>query len=122
MPRWVFLLGVGLLLVALAFVVTCAVLGPSPGITEANVRRIKPGMKPAEVEALLGGRPARMTIESWADEMGLLWPDPGVWVWDGATGSARVRVDVTGRVESARWVRHGPGPSLLDRLRKQAGL
>jgi hypothetical protein len=56
MSRWVYLLGVGLALVALAFVVTDWVIGPSPGVTEANARRIKPGMKLGEVEAILGAR------------------------------------------------------------------
>ena len=41
-----------------------------PGLTEDNVRRIRPGMTLAEVEELLGG-PARETIDWWA-EGGLL--------------------------------------------------
>jgi hypothetical protein len=56
MSRWVFLLGVGVTLVAVAFVVTCQVLEAQPGVTEANFKRIKEGMSLAEVEAILGGR------------------------------------------------------------------
>jgi hypothetical protein len=59
MPRLVYLSGVGLLLVGLAFVVTDRLLAPppTPGITEANVRRLRPGMTPDEIEAVLGPRP-----------------------------------------------------------------
>src|SRR5262245_32083334 len=55
MPRRVYLLGVGLALVALALAITDAVMGPSPGVTEANVRRIRVGMGMKEVAARLGG-------------------------------------------------------------------
>jgi hypothetical protein len=55
MSRWAFLLGLGIGLVALAFVVTVEVLGPSPGVTGANVRRIREGMTLKEVEGILGG-------------------------------------------------------------------
>jgi hypothetical protein len=37
-----------------------------PGLTEENVRRIRPGMTLAEVEALLGG-PATKTIDKQAE-------------------------------------------------------
>src|SRR5262245_47887788 len=55
MCRQVYLLGVGLLVVALAFVVTQATLRPRPGVTEANVRRIREGMTLGKVESILGG-------------------------------------------------------------------
>jgi hypothetical protein len=51
----VYSLGIGIALVALAFLVTEAALGPRPGVTEVNARRIRPGMTMAEVEAVLGG-------------------------------------------------------------------
>jgi hypothetical protein len=60
MPRTIFLLGVGIVLVAAAFVVTHEVVGPKPGPTAANARRIKVGMQLHEVEAILGG-PGRAT-------------------------------------------------------------
>ena len=44
MPRLVYLSGAGLALVALAFVLTDSLLW-EPGVTEANVRRIRPGMR-----------------------------------------------------------------------------
>ncbi len=53
MPRTVFLLGVALFLMALAFLATDALLW-RPGVTEANARRIRPGMTLAQAEAILG--------------------------------------------------------------------
>jgi hypothetical protein len=60
MSRWVYLLGLGLTLLALAFVLTEALLW-EPGITEANVRRIREGMTLAEVETILGN-PGRCCV------------------------------------------------------------
>jgi hypothetical protein len=61
MPQlvYVYMLGVGIALAALAFAVTDALLTPppTPGVTEANVRRIRQGMSLAKVEGILG-RPA----------------------------------------------------------------
>jgi hypothetical protein len=56
MPRLVYLLGVGMMLVTMAFLVTDRLLY-SPGITEANMRRIRPGMTRSEVERIFGGPP-----------------------------------------------------------------
>src|SRR5262245_55803841 len=54
MPRLVYLSGVGLLLLAGAFLLTDRALSLWPGVTEANVRRVRPGMTSHQVEALLG--------------------------------------------------------------------
>jgi hypothetical protein len=51
----VYALGVGLALVALALVLTDQYLSGLPGVTGANVRRLREGMTLAEVEAILGG-------------------------------------------------------------------
>jgi hypothetical protein len=53
MSRQVYLLGVGLALVAGAFVVTDRLSYP-PGVTEANAGRVREWMSLREVEALLG--------------------------------------------------------------------
>src|SRR4051794_40501829 len=54
MSRGVYQLGVGMALVALAFVVTDWALSLRPGVTEANVKRVRPGMRLEEVRRLLG--------------------------------------------------------------------
>src|SRR5262245_29315472 len=56
MSRRVYRLGLGLGLVALTLAFTDWALGLRPGVTEANVRRLRVGMTLEEVEALLGGR------------------------------------------------------------------
>ncbi|MCI0457274.1 MAG: hypothetical protein L0Z62_09875 [Gemmataceae bacterium] len=54
MSRQVYLLGVGLILVAVVFLITDYVLGPRPGVTVANFRRIQVGMTFEEVTDRLG--------------------------------------------------------------------
>ncbi len=54
MNKRVFWFGVASWAVALAFVVTDELVPSPPGITWRNVRRIRPGMTLAEVEAFLG--------------------------------------------------------------------
>jgi hypothetical protein len=61
----------GLALVALALLLTDRLLW-APGLTEDNVRRIRPGLTLAEVEALLGG-PAGDTFEMPADYPAYRW-------------------------------------------------
>ena len=51
MLRRVFLLGVG---VALGLAFTDWALSLQPGVTEANVRRVREGMRLQEVESILG--------------------------------------------------------------------
>ena len=79
----VYLLGVGLALVALALAVTHERLGPWPGVTEANVKRIKPGMTMREVEGILGGAGReRVTItEGGRDVSAFQWTGPGAVVY-----------------------------------------
>ena len=54
MSRQTYFLGLGIALVALAFVVTDVLVCGSPGLTKWNVRRIHQGMTAGDVEALLG--------------------------------------------------------------------
>jgi hypothetical protein len=101
MPRCVYLLGVGLALVALALAVTDWMLTPPPGVTEANVKRIRPGMTLAEVESILGGPGDRLLLtnrEKAFTARGLLY------FWAGDAGSAWVVVTEDGRVHEAEWV------------------
>ena len=76
MRRRAYLWLAGLALVVLALLLTDRLLW-QPGLTQDNVRRIRPGMTLAEVEALLGG-PAAETIDLQAEgsplaQMGIRW-------------------------------------------------
>jgi hypothetical protein len=71
MSRRALLWPTGLALVVGALFLTDWLLW-QPGLTEDNVRRIRPGMPLAEVEALLGG-PAAETIEMPADYPAYRW-------------------------------------------------
>jgi hypothetical protein len=64
MSRRVYLLGVGLVLVALALAFTDRAVRPpfGPGVTEANARRIRPGMTLAEVEKRFGARRKQVSV------------------------------------------------------------
>jgi hypothetical protein len=119
MGRQVYLLGVGLALVALAFVVTEALLGQRPGVTEANRRRIRPGMAVTEVEARLGAR-GGPTWDGAATLPGVVTPPspPTGYIWCSDAGAFLVWVGEGGRVERTSWMpskQARPGP--LDRLR-----
>ena len=101
-----------------AFLVTCAALEPAPGITAANVRRIRPGMTREEVEALLGG-PHHSA--SW-ENMRAVWPSPWAGLWRGSDGCVTVVFDPPGRVRGAEF-RPDPGrpPGPLNPFRKAIG-
>jgi hypothetical protein len=85
MSRRVYLLGVGLALVAGAFLLTEALLW-RPGVTEANVRRVRPGMTTKQAEAILGvsldgpvggrSRPIRI-LRGNGGEAVLVWDEAG---------------------------------------------
>src|SRR5262245_20774469 len=97
MSRGVFLLGIGIAVIALAFAVTDWVTRPTPGVTEANARRINAGMTPPQLEALLGRPPDGTELE---DERGRRQLR-GVWL--GKEGNVIVAVDDHYRVERVEW-------------------
>jgi hypothetical protein len=145
MSRTVYLLGVGLALVGLAFVLTDALLW-EPGVTEANFHRIRPRMTLVEVEALLGG-PGKVfrlqhANELWDPQLEYFWlsdgrgivecvdrkgrPPRGSWpgfrCWSGERGRLAVGVDGKGRVQLVDWYpRRDTQPSPLARLRARLG-
>jgi hypothetical protein len=85
MPRGVYLVGVGLALVALAFASMQAALeSRTPGATWANAQRIRPGMSRGEVERILGG-----PGEVEGSELDGLW-SARVYAWLGPEGTAYV--------------------------------
>src|SRR5262245_59450386 len=99
----VYQLGVGLALVAVAFVITDALLW-RPGVTAANVKRIREGMTLTEVQALFGDEP----------ELGLGPDGARSWRWWGEQGAAWVHFDENERVQSAEFHRDAE-PSLQGR-------
>ena len=124
MSRRVFLLGVGLALVALALAFTDWTLSLQPGVTEANVKRIRPGMTLAEVKAILGPLPD----DDYSDASNVLavaresLENVGV-VWEGTPGKVVVWMDPNDiRVHSVEWLsRNSEPPRLLSRLRSWLG-
>jgi hypothetical protein len=117
MSRRVYLLGVGMALVALGLAFTDWALSLQPGVTKANVERIKPGMTLAEAEYLLGG-PPRM---AWYMGRSVRRP-PFIGGWRGESGNALVWVDDSATVERVEWNRgRGAKPGLLARLRAWLG-
>ena len=118
MSRRVYLLGVGLALLALAFAVTEWGLGTRAGGMEAKVRLIRPGMGLAEVQALLGG-PGRFrgqegNSESWTDLYEWTAPDGEVFVLFESRGDAPVAALQAHFTRSER-------PGLIARLRAWLG-
>jgi hypothetical protein len=118
MPRGVYGLGVGLALVALAFVLTDALLW-QPGATEANAKRIREGMTLAEVEAITG-LPADFRCPPTQSGRVI-----GYGEWDGEGGTIVVDFDEDGCALHARWrvARGGAGrrPAFLPRFRAWLG-
>jgi hypothetical protein len=138
MSRRVYLLGVGLALVAMAFVVMDALLW-EPGVTEANVRRIRPGMTLAQVEAILGGpgespwdrdmrlQPRTLSTAGYDGDWHLRTgarrqPVCGRRYWEGPSGTAVVHFEFTaGAVLCVEFERRPESRSLLARLRAWLG-
>src|SRR5262245_21032151 len=99
MPRLVYLTGVGIGLVAIAFALTCQVLDALPGVTEANVRRIKPGMLRTEVEALFGRAADVILPRPYHLGPGI----PTIASWSTGRGAAYICFEGDGRVSEAAW-------------------
>jgi hypothetical protein len=101
-------------LVAFALLLTGRLLW-QPGLTQDHVRRIRPGMTLAEVEALLGG-PAADTFEMHSDYPAFRWQRE--WYEGGADVVVQFTAD--GRVMAAAGQgRPQPGP--LARVRAWLG-
>jgi hypothetical protein len=114
MPRRVYLLGLGLALVALALAVTDWALSLQPGVTKANAKRIRPGMTLRQVEAILGGPGTFLGKEHpRSPENHVLWESVDAW--------ALVGFDQRGRVMSAICFPQEQRPPPLARLRAWLG-
>ena len=106
MSRRVYLLGVGLALVALAFVLTDALLWRH-GVTEANIRRIRPGMTPTEVKRLFG--------RAADDDFG------GLMIWYGSGGRAVVQFNLDRKASWFYFHRMPGSAGPVTRLRSWLG-
>ena len=114
MSRRVYLLGVGIALVALALAFTDWALSLRPGVTEANAKRIRAGMTLEQVESILGSRPNER-IDRWRGG------PPEACAWYGAGGVIIVDFRKNGRVRRGDWNADGPEPNPLARLRSWLG-
>jgi hypothetical protein len=114
MSRQVYLLGFGVTLVALAFLLTDALLW-RPGVTEANMRRVHKRMTLHEVERIFGG-PA--DVES----MPPIRDGGHCYAWSGKGNRiiAWVHFNLEGRVVWTFYRTWDP-PSPLARLRAWLG-
>jgi hypothetical protein len=104
MSRQVYLLGLGLALVALALAFTDLALSLQPGVTEANARRVSKGMTSGQVEAIFGGPPQEGVrwrgLHSISPDgtVAVRSPDGGWSVWTGTYGKVMVDFDEEDRV------------------------
>jgi hypothetical protein len=107
--------GVALTVVALAFGVMVRLLEPPPGVTEANLRRIREGMTLRDVEAILG--PVNEEV-SWTGGT----PCQGIQSWSGETGFVFVFFDEkTGKVNRTLSMLRPAPPGPLNGLRSLFG-
>ena len=118
----------GLVISVVCFVALCAYLGrpepPGPGVTWANVERIRVGMTQPEVEAIVGRPPQTY----WRGPMPLSDNSPPAYhralLWSDMECDILVYLDRDGRViahEGVGSVGTKP-PTWWDRLRKRIGL
>jgi outer membrane protein assembly factor BamE (lipoprotein component of BamABCDE complex) len=135
MSRQVYRLGLGIALVAMAFVLTEQLLR-RPCVTEANIRRIREGMTARQVEDILGPpnvcqpftqSPRNQSYLSLEDRHASVGRGRLVnWNWGTATSRHRVFIlfDEDGRVSEVEAIfRDEPSPpSVLTSLRACLGL
>jgi hypothetical protein len=121
MSRRVFLLGLGLALVAGAFLLTDALLW-RPGVTEANARRVRPGMRLEEVETILGEHPHKEFVRAELrrlSEFGFA-NTQYLATWSSDEGRALIWLDLGGRVGDVEFERFR-GRAFFSRLRAWLG-
>jgi hypothetical protein len=128
-PRLVYLSGVALLVVALAFLATDRLIYP-PGLTRENVARIRPGMTLEQVNAILGGEGWAFLVVDHGDGQ---WGWCALWIWnsprlhrlglDGCEHGARVGRQVLSAVKNSpgpRPVARRPDPGASSELGQNA--
>ena len=123
MSRRVYLLGVGLALVALGLAITDWALSLRPGVTEANCRKIRAGMTVTEVATRLGGPGAPIWDGLAVGSSPATPPSPPTgYLWCSDAGALLVWAGEDGRVQRASWMpSRQASPGLLQRLRAWLG-
>jgi hypothetical protein len=126
----VYLLGVGITLVAVAFLLTDEALGLRHGmVTRQNLRRARPGMTMAQLKALLGP-PFQYIRDEYHLRLfffkhGDTWKEPmtrsAFARWAGADAELWVEFDLAGRASVVK-THLNPRETLSDRLRAWFGL
>ncbi len=102
MSRQVYLLGVGLALVAIALGFTDWALSLQPGVTERNVNRVRDGMSVPEVEALMG-KPHLPGVSMLVKGSGRVRLYSSFHCWVGSDGIACLLLRPNGRAWRAVW-------------------
>src|SRR5262249_53762675 len=97
-PRLTYLTGLAVILVGGALALTHALLGPWPGVTEANARRVRAGMTVEQVEALLGAPAEKVGRRPW---FGGGWEKEAWRFWQGSRVSVLIEFDKDGRARKA---------------------
>ena len=120
MSKQVYLLGVCIVLLGWAFVVTTWLVRPGPGVHEENAERLRAGMRLAEVELILGSR-------------GYYNRETASWFWLGKAGAVHIypQSNAPDRVWVVEWwyldgrparqIPDNPPPGRLSRLRTWLG-
>jgi hypothetical protein len=112
MSRRVFLLGLGIVLVAVAFVLTDALLWQA-GVTEANVNRIRPGMSLEQAESILG---KATDVRDWTKRQSV-----AIWKDDASYYVITLFMDRRVKLIRSSWYDVQKSPALLARLRSWVG-
>src|SRR5690242_5346436 len=102
MKKPVFVFGIAVLVLALAFVLTDAIVSAlTAGVTEGNIRRIRIGMLKPEIERILG-EPGQYESFNWPDCDEPCQGEVGRWESFGL--QVQVTFDRLGRVQSAHFI------------------
>jgi hypothetical protein len=91
----------------------------TPGVTEANAKRLRPGMTLEEARVIVGKR--GNSLGGYAAGA-LSLPGPETWIWINAEVAVAVHCDAAGRIERVNWAPlRFPQTGPLARLRAWLG-
>jgi hypothetical protein len=118
MTKRVYVLGIGLALVSIAWLITEAALTPRAGITRANFQRLHRGMTFAEVRRILGSPTSgRHLGREWGRTYRWRKGDNAVLAWFHPADTLLIGSAVFGPEEEVEDCRDEKPPSLFEKLR-----